>query len=165
MNNANSNHEDFTRRKFLTGITRGLVASAVVAGNANVVDGASGKESDPTNDEQIKQEVKLAPLYAASEQSSGRPPLPYSPEQTSRARNYDFLVGSFFCLVFAKSSSCFADMDLAISFDAPFKLDFGFSPRLAAKAEPAAICCFFDFAGIQSNRRVLNGRIYTADRL
>jgi hypothetical protein len=55
-------------------------------------------------------------------------------------------------------------MDFAISFDAPFKLDFGFSPRLAANAAPAAICCFFDFAGIQSDRRVRNGRIYIADR-
>jgi hypothetical protein len=32
--------------------------------------------------------------------------------------------------------------------DAPFKLDLDFSPRLAANAAPAAICCFFDFAGI-----------------
>jgi predicted dehydrogenase len=80
MSNADNNQEDFTRRKFLTGITRGLVASAVVVGNAGLVAGASGKDSIPTNDEQLKQEVKLTPLYAASEQSSGRPPLPYSPE-------------------------------------------------------------------------------------
>jgi predicted dehydrogenase len=80
MNKADSNKEDFTRRKFLTGITRGLVASAVVVGNAGVVAGASGEDSVSTNDERLQQEVKLTPLYAASEQSSGRPPLPYSPE-------------------------------------------------------------------------------------
>jgi predicted dehydrogenase len=80
MNNTSSNQEDFTRRKFLTGITRGLVASAVVAGNAGVVASTSGKDSVLTNDEQLQQEVKLTPLYAASEQSSGKPPLPYSPE-------------------------------------------------------------------------------------
>jgi predicted dehydrogenase len=80
MNNADSNQEDLTRRKFLTGMTRGLVASAVVAGNAGLVASALGKDSVPANDEQLQQEVNLAPLYAASEQSSGRPPLPYSPE-------------------------------------------------------------------------------------
>ena len=32
--------------------------------------------------------------------------------------------------------------------DAPFKLDFFCSPRLAAKAAPAAICCFLERAGI-----------------
>jgi predicted dehydrogenase len=82
MYNANSNQEDLTRRKFLTGITRGLVASAVVAGNAGVAVGASGDEavdSVQTNDEQLQREVTLAPLYAASEQSSAKPPLPYSP--------------------------------------------------------------------------------------
>jgi hypothetical protein len=80
-------------------------------------------------------------------------------------RSYAFLAGSFFRFVLAKSSSCFADMDFAICFDAPFKLDFDFSPRLAANAAPAAICCFFDFTGISPDRRVLNGRIYTAEPL
>jgi hypothetical protein len=51
-------------------------------------------------------------------------------------------------------------MDFAISLDAPFKLDFAFSPRLAANAAPAAICCFFDFAGIPADRRILHDRIY-----
>jgi hypothetical protein len=31
-------------------------------------------------------------------------------------------------------------------------LDFFISPRLAASAAPAAICCFFDFAGILGYR-------------
>jgi len=39
-------------------------------------------------------------------------------------------------------------MDSAIFFEAPLRLDLGLSPRLAANAAPAAICCFFDFAGI-----------------
>jgi hypothetical protein len=30
--------------------------------------------------------------------------------------------------------------------------DFFISPRLAASAAPAAICCFFDFAGILGYR-------------
>jgi len=32
--------------------------------------------------------------------------------------------------------------------DAPRSDDFDRFPRLAARAAPAAICCFFDFAGI-----------------
>jgi hypothetical protein len=52
-------------------------------------------------------------------------------------------------------------MDSAICFDAPFRLDFLVSPRLAAKAAPAAICCFLDFAGIPFANRYSNWkRIY-----
>jgi hypothetical protein len=51
-------------------------------------------------------------------------------------------------------------MDSTISFDAPFRLDFLRSPRLAASAAPAAICCFFDLAGILFNRRASKKRIY-----
>jgi hypothetical protein len=40
-------------------------------------------------------------------------------------------------------------MELAILRDGPFSDDFERFPRLAASAAPAAICCFFDFAGIQ----------------
>jgi hypothetical protein len=57
-------------------------------------------------------------------------------------------VGSFFRFVEANSSSCFLLMDSAMLFEAPRREDFGFSPRLADKAAPAAICCFLDFAGI-----------------
>ena len=50
-------------------------------------------------------------------------------------------------------------MDSAICFDAPFRLDFLRSPRLAANAAPAAICCFFDLAGILFDRRAGKKRI------
>ena len=65
---------------------------------------------------------------------------------------YPFFVGSLLRLVFAKSLSCFSDIDSAIFFDAPLRLDLSRSPRVAANAAPAAICCFFDFAGILLNR-------------
>jgi hypothetical protein len=82
------------------------------------------------------------------------PENPFSqPERADRLTNYDRLVGSFLRLVLAKSLSCFSDMESAIFFDAPFRLDLLRSPRLAANAAPAAICCFFDLAGIVSTRR------------
>jgi hypothetical protein len=40
-------------------------------------------------------------------------------------------------------------IDFAMLRDAPLSDDFDFLPRFAASAAPAAICCFFDFAGIQ----------------
>jgi hypothetical protein len=40
-----------------------------------------------------------------------------------------------------------SDIDFAICFDAPLSEDFERSPRFAASAAPAAICCFLDFAG------------------
>ena len=61
---------------------------------------------------------------------------------------YRFLLGSFLRLVFAKSSSCFSDIDLAICLDAPRRDDFFCLPRFAASAAPAAICCFLDRAGM-----------------
>jgi hypothetical protein len=39
-------------------------------------------------------------------------------------------------------------MDDAMPRDAPRKRDLDVFPRFAASAAPAAICCFFDFAGI-----------------
>jgi hypothetical protein len=59
-----------------------------------------------------------------------------------------FFFGRLLRFVPAKSSSCFLLIDLAILFDAPLSDDLLFSPRFAASAAPAAICCFFDFAGI-----------------
>ena len=59
-----------------------------------------------------------------------------------------FFFGRLFRLVLAKSLSCFSLIDLAICLEAPLSDDFDFSPRLAANAAPAAICCFLDFAGI-----------------
>jgi hypothetical protein len=63
-----------------------------------------------------------------------------------------FFLGRFFRLVLANSLSCFLLIDLAISLEAPLSDDFLISPRLAARAAPAAICCFFDFAGILGYR-------------
>jgi hypothetical protein len=40
-------------------------------------------------------------------------------------------------------------MEPVILRDGPFSDDLERFPRLAASAAPAAICCFFDFAGIQ----------------
>ena len=63
-----------------------------------------------------------------------------------------FFFGRFFRLVLAKSFNCFSLIDSAICFDAPLREDFFLSPRFAASAAPAAICCFFDFAGIFNHR-------------
>ena len=59
-----------------------------------------------------------------------------------------FFVGRPLRLVPAKSSSCFSLIDSAMLFEAPLSEDFFASPRFAASAAPAAICCFLDFAGI-----------------
>jgi hypothetical protein len=65
---------------------------------------------------------------------------------------YFFRFGSFLRFVLAMSRSCFSDIDFAICFEAPFRLDFFRSPRFAANAAPAAICCFFERAGISVYR-------------
>ncbi len=59
-----------------------------------------------------------------------------------------FRVGNFLRLVLATFRSSFRLIDLYMLLDAPRSDDFDFLPRLAASAAPAAICCFFDFAGI-----------------
>ena len=48
--------------------------------------------------------------------------------------------------------SSFVLIDFAMLFDAPRSELFGFLPRFAASAAPAAICCFLDFAGILNFR-------------
>ena len=50
--------------------------------------------------------------------------------------------------VFAILRSSVSLIDLAIWLDAPLSDDLERLPRFAASAAPAAICCFFDFAGI-----------------
>jgi hypothetical protein len=50
--------------------------------------------------------------------------------------------------VFAILRSSLSLIDLAIWRDAPLSDDLGRLPRFAPSAAPAAICCFFDFAGI-----------------
>jgi hypothetical protein len=61
---------------------------------------------------------------------------------------YFLFVGRPRRFVFAKSSSCFSLIDFTICREAPFNEDFGLLPRFADNAAPAAICCFFDVAGI-----------------
>src|ERR1041385_6798896 len=59
-----------------------------------------------------------------------------------------FLVGSRLRFVLATSRSCRSLIDEYIPLDAPRSDDLDFFPLLAAKAAPAAICCFLDLAGI-----------------
>jgi hypothetical protein len=56
--------------------------------------------------------------------------------------------GKLFRFVLANSSSCFLLIEEAMLLEAPLSKLLDFSPRLAPRAAPAAICCFFDFAGI-----------------
>src|SRR5207248_6077174 len=57
-------------------------------------------------------------------------------------------VGRFLRLVLATLRRSFRLIDLWMLLDAPRSDDFDRLPRLAASTAPAAICCFFDFAGI-----------------
>ena len=52
--------------------------------------------------------------------------------------------------VFAIRRSSLSLIDFAIWRDAPLSDDLERLPRFAASAAPAAICCFFDFAGIHN---------------
>ena len=61
---------------------------------------------------------------------------------------FRFRVGKFLRLVLATLRNSFRLIDLYMLLDAPRSDDFDRFPRLAASAAPAAICCFFDFAGI-----------------
>jgi hypothetical protein len=80
MHSTSSDREDFSRRKFLTGMTRGLLASAVVATNAGAAMPDPAQDTVPVDDEELKRNLKLAPLYASSEQSAEAPPVPYAPQ-------------------------------------------------------------------------------------
>jgi hypothetical protein len=75
-----------------------------------------------------------------------------------------FFVGSFLRFVEATFFSSFSLIEFAMLLLAPLSDDFDFSPRLAASAAPAAICCFFDFAGIQLFRGMLAARPSSAPR-
>jgi hypothetical protein len=68
-------------------------------------------------------------------------------------RFFAFLVGLPFRLVFAILRSSALLIDLYMPLDAPLREDFLRLPLMAANAAPAAICCFFDFAGIQFSSR------------
>src|SRR5436189_6131586 len=75
-----------------------------------------------------------------------------------------FFLGRFFRFVPANSLSCFLLIDFAICLEAPLSFDFFISPRLAARAAPAAICCFFDLAGILDYRARGGRHAYRSDR-
>jgi len=61
---------------------------------------------------------------------------------------FRFRVGNFLRLVLAARRSSALLIDLYMLLDAPRSDFLERFPRLAASAAPAAICCFFDFAGI-----------------
>src|SRR6266478_2872859 len=78
---------------------------------------------------------------------------------------FRFRVGKFLRLVLATLRSSFRLIDLYMLLDAPRSDDFDRLPRLAASAAPAAICCFFDLAGIaRMFRRPQAKRIYSSRR-
>jgi hypothetical protein len=60
-----------------------------------------------------------------------------------------FFFGKVLRFVFARSRSFFSLMEFAMLREAPLSDPLEVSPRFAESAAPAAICCFFDFAGIQ----------------
>jgi hypothetical protein len=57
-------------------------------------------------------------------------------------------VGRILRLALAIRSSSGSLIEFTICREAPLSCDLALSPRLAANAAPAAICCFFDFAGM-----------------
>jgi hypothetical protein len=72
-------------------------------------------------------------------------------DKKGRRQPYLFLrlrVGFPLRFVFAIFRSSALLIDLSIPREAPLSDDLERFPRFAASAEPAAICCFFDFAGI-----------------
>ena len=76
--------------------------------------------------------------------SSTAPPI----KRSAPYLRFRFRVGNFLRLVLATLRSSFRLIDLYMLLDAPRSDDFDRFPRLAESAAPAAICCFFDFAGI-----------------
>ena len=79
-----------------------------------------------------------------------------SARATVKSPKYEFYlflrlrVGFPLRLVFAILRSSLSLIELAIWRDAPLSDDLERFPRFAASAAPAAICCFFDFAGIHN---------------
>ncbi len=61
--------------------------------------------------------------------------------------------GRFLRFPFAVSRNCSSDMDSAMPREAPLRDALLRSPRFADNAAPAAICCFFDFAGMPECER------------
>jgi hypothetical protein len=63
----------------------------------------------------------------------------------------DLRAGSFFRFVLATSLNFPSLIDSYMLREAPLREDLDLPPRLAVKAAPAAICCFFDFAGMDNS--------------
>jgi hypothetical protein len=68
-------------------------------------------------------------------------------------------VGRRLRFVFAIFLSSFLLIDLAMLRDAPRSELFDLFPRFAANAAPAAICCFFDLAGIKVITRLVSSLV------
>ncbi len=83
-----------------------------------------------------------------SERSVNRPAREMRRSVWIDGHDFELRLGLPFCLVEAILCSSVSLIDCAICFDAPLRLLLLVSPRLAAKAAPAAICCAFDFAGM-----------------
>jgi hypothetical protein len=64
------------------------------------------------------------------------------------ARPERFLVDAPLRRVSGSSADSCSPMEPRICSEAPWSVDSGCSPSLAARATPAAICCCFDFAGM-----------------
>ena len=96
-----------------------------------------------------------------------KPQLRFRPRSTDLVAQRRFFfrlrVGLPLRFVLAMRRSSASLIDFAILRDAPRSDFFARFPRLAASAAPAAICCFFDFAGIQrfrvTNPRWFAGRL------
>ncbi len=76
--------DNFTRRKFLAGVSQGLLASALVTGASSPAAAAE----DPTaasatalDESALKKAINLPSIHAPTEQSSGPWPLPSPPER------------------------------------------------------------------------------------
>jgi hypothetical protein len=65
------------------------------------------------------------------------------PPYARRSKSLEVLIP----ILYLKGISTSDFIEFAIWRDAPLRPAFDRSPRLAASAAPAAICCFFDFAG------------------
>jgi len=90
-------------------------------------------------------------------QNDLRPPPLAAPTSIKRRReSYLFLpvrVGFPLRFVFAILRSSALLIDLYMLREAPLRDDLERLPRFAESAAPAAICCFFDFAGTLNNSR------------
>jgi hypothetical protein len=117
------------RGYLLTGALRQMIAEVC------------GDKSDGTNEPR-----KDAAVDSGSSNDRGRNDQAAYPRRKATIQSR--FLGSLLRFVFAKSWSCFSDIDFSICFEAPLRLDFGRFPRFAANAAPAAICCFFEVAGI-----------------